>query len=102
MVLTGKGYGITNLLALDRQGAVLSEFLIQVQAATDNVVVVYRGDARESYSCTPACEPRMTLGDAPPYFDAVIGQAGTRSGRAQGVGSTSSASGQGGQGGAAR
>jgi hypothetical protein len=86
LVLTGKGYGVTNLVALDRQGAVLSEFLVRVQAATDNVVVVYRGDARESYSCTPSCAPRLMLGDAVPYFDAAIGQAAVRSGRAQGGG----------------
>ncbi|MGZ3409281.1 MAG: pilus assembly protein N-terminal domain-containing protein [Xanthobacteraceae bacterium] len=96
MVLTGKGYGITNLVALDRQGTVLSEMQIKVQAATDSVVIVYRGDARESYSCTPSCEPRLMLGDTPPYFDANLGQAVTRSGRAQGQ-SGGGASGQGGQ-----
>lgn len=96
LILTGKGYGITNLVALDRQGSVLSEFLIKVQAATDSVVVVYRGDARESYSCTPACEPRFTLGDAPPYFDATIAQTVLRSGRAQGQ-SGGGGAGQGGQ-----
>jgi len=94
MVLTGKGYGMTNLVALDRQGTVLSEFLIQVKGPIDTVVV-YRGDTRESYSCTPTCEPRITLGDMPPYFDAVIGQTILRNGRALGIGSGAS-SGQGG------
>jgi hypothetical protein len=99
LVLTGKGYGVTNLVALDREGAVLSEFLVQVQGATENIVVVYRGDARESYSCTPVCEPRISLGDAPPYFDMIIGQSGVRTGRAQGAGSTGAAAGQTQQGG---
>lgn len=103
MVLTGKGYGITNLVALDRQGNVLSDFLVQVEGATDKVVVVYRGDARESYSCTPSCEPRLMLGDTPSHFDVVVGQAVTRSGRAQGIGAANSQQGQGGnQGGVAR
>src|SRR5690242_11105033 len=31
MVLTGKGFGTTNLIALDRNGAVISEQVIQVQ-----------------------------------------------------------------------
>jgi hypothetical protein len=96
MILTGKGYGVTNLVALDREGTVLSELLIQVQGATDGVVIVYRGDARESYICTPNCEPRIALGDTAAYFDTVIGQAGTRTSRAQGAGSTGGASGQGG------
>jgi len=91
LVLTGKGYGVTNLVALDRVGTVLSEFLIQVEAATDTIVVVYRGAARESYSCTPECAPRISLGDTQPYFNAAITQTVTRNGRAQGNNPTSAA-----------
>lgn len=83
MVITGKGYGVTNLLALNRAGAVLMQKSIQVQGPRDNLVVVYRGVERESYSCTPKCERRITLGDSPAYFDAVIGQTGSRNGQAQ-------------------
>jgi hypothetical protein len=86
MVLTGKGYGVTNLIALDRGGSVLAEHLIQVQGPTDGVVVVYRGISQETYSCTPRCERRITLGDSPEFFDATLAQAGTRSSRAQGAG----------------
>jgi Flp pilus assembly secretin CpaC len=77
MVVTGKGYGATNIIALDRDGATLMSTTVQVVGARD-VVVVYRGMDRESYSCTPSCERRITLGDAPPYFDAILGQAGNR------------------------
>ncbi len=85
MVVTGKGYGVTNLIALDRAGKVLMEHSIQVQGPTDSVVVVYRGVERETYSCTPNCERRITLGDSNTYFDAVIGQTGVRNGQAQGA-----------------
>jgi Flp pilus assembly secretin CpaC len=85
MVITGKGYGVTNLIALDRGGNVLSEQAIQVQGATDNVVVVYRGVNRESYSCTPRCERRITLGDTAEFFDATINQTSSRNSRAQGA-----------------
>jgi len=84
MVLTGKGYGVTNLIALDRAGAVLEEKLVQVLGPSDGVVVVYRGVDRESYSCLPRCERRITLGDSPEFFDATIAQTGTRNMRAQG------------------
>ena len=84
MVVTGKGYGITNMIAFDRNGVVLQEKLIQVQGATDGVLVVYRGVERESYSCTPVCERRVTLGDTPSFFEATLGQTGTRVGQAQG------------------
>jgi hypothetical protein len=82
MVVTGKGYGATNIIALDRAGATLMNTTIQVVGPRDNVVVVYRGMDRESYSCAPKCERRITLGDAPPYFDATLGQSGTRNSQA--------------------
>jgi hypothetical protein len=77
MVVTGKGYGATNLIVLDRAGATVMTKTIQVVGPRD-AVVVYRGIDRESYSCAPKCERRITLGDAPPYFDLALGQAGAR------------------------
>ena len=54
LVLTGKGYGSTNLLALDRQGQVLMSKTVRVTGpSADHLVVVYRGIDRESYSCPP-------------------------------------------------
>ena len=77
MVVTGKSYGTTNVMALDRQGTVLVDRMVQVEGSTDKLVTVYRGVERESYSCTPICQRRVTLGDAPTYFDAVLGQSGS-------------------------
>jgi hypothetical protein len=79
LVLTGKSYGRTNLIALDSTGALVAESMISVQAPTDSVVTVQRGLDRESYSCTPNCQPSLLLGDAAKYFDQVGGQAGQRS-----------------------
>jgi Flp pilus assembly secretin CpaC len=83
LVVTGKGYGVTNLIALDRSGRVLLEKTVEVQGPKEDVVVVYRGVERESYSCTPNCEKRITLGDAQIYFDATLAQAGNRTNQAQ-------------------
>ncbi len=74
LVLTGKGFGVTNLIALDRSGALLMEHPIQVQGPRDNIVAVYRGVERESYSCTPNCERRVVLGDSAAYFTANMAQ----------------------------
>lgn len=93
MVLTGKGYGVTNLIALDRGGNVLSEQSIQVKGPNDNIVVVYRGLERESYSCTPNCERSITLGNSTAFFDATINQASSRAARAQGAGNSTSGAG---------
>jgi hypothetical protein len=92
MVVTGKGYGSTNMIALDRGGAVLLDRPIQVSGPTDSVVVVYRGALeRETYSCQPRCERRPTLGDSAEFFNATVGQIGSRS--VQASGSTAAPSG---------
>jgi hypothetical protein len=84
LVVTGKGYGATNLLALDRGGRVLMEKTIEVSGpGTKDLVVVYKGVERESYSCAPTCQRRITLGDSPAYFNATLTQSGTRNGQAQ-------------------
>lgn len=85
VVVTGKGYGSTNLIALDRAGAVLLERSIVVKSATGSNVQVYRGAARETYSCTPDCERRITLGDSAEYFTSTLGQSGTRDNTASGA-----------------
>jgi Pilus formation protein N terminal region len=85
MVLTGKGYGMTNLIALDRAGAVLMERSVEVQGPRGNTVIVYSGVERGTYSCTPDCERRITLGDSNAYFDAIINETGARNGMAQGA-----------------
>jgi Flp pilus assembly secretin CpaC len=86
MVVTGKGYGMTNVLALDRAGSILMEKTVEVRGPGADVVVVFRGLERESYSCAPNCERRVTLGDSPAYFDAALGQAGSRNDKAQATG----------------
>jgi Flp pilus assembly secretin CpaC len=85
MVVTGKGYGTTNVMALDRQGSVLIDRMIQVEGPTDKLVTVYRGVERESYSCTPVCQRRVTLGDAPNYFTTTLNQSGSLASQAGGT-----------------
>ena len=84
VVVTGKGYGSTNMIAMDRTGAVLADRSIQVEGPTDKLVTVFRGVDRESYSCTPVCQRRVTLGDGSEYFDKVLGQTGNLNGAAGG------------------
>lgn len=84
VVITAKSYGRTNLVVLDRAGATLSEYPIQVIGPGDATVVVYRGIERETYSCAPACERRITLGDSAPYFTANLTALGTYSAQALG------------------
>lgn len=83
LVITGKGYGTTNVVALDQTGKILMERPVQVRGPRDDVIVVYRGIDRESYNCSPNCEQRVTLGDAPKFFDLTLNQTVTRNGQAQ-------------------
>jgi hypothetical protein len=81
MVITGKGYGVTNVIALDPNGRKLFDKLVRVQGPAENVVI-YRGIARESYICKPDCERRITLGDTPDFFDTNLNQTAIRNNRA--------------------
>jgi hypothetical protein len=88
-VVTGKSFGATNVLVMDKSGAILTEQNILVQGPADPTVVVYRGVDRETYSCTPQCSPRLTLGDELKYFTDTIGEITTRNSQsmAAGIGS---------------
>jgi Flp pilus assembly secretin CpaC len=87
VVVTGKGYGSTNLIVLDRTGSVLMERSIVVRGPNGQTVSVYRGVERETYSCTPDCERRITLGDSANYFAQTMTQSDVRSGQAAASGS---------------
>lgn len=84
MVVTGKSFGVTNLIALDASGALLAESLVRVGAASNSVLTVQRGLERESYSCTPSCQPSARLGDTQRYFAEVGGQSVSRNAQATG------------------
>jgi hypothetical protein len=84
LVVTGKSYGMTNVIALDAKGAVLGESRLRVDNANDAIVMVQRGLERQSYTCTPTCEPTMTLGDGANYFDSLRKQIEDRNGLAGG------------------
>jgi hypothetical protein len=83
VVVTGKGFGATNLIALDRSGTVLMERSILVKGPQGrDTVQVYRGPLRETFSCAPECERRITLGDSADFFTAIQTQAESRNGAA--------------------
>lgn len=82
LVLTGKSYGQTNLIALDGGGTMLAESLISVESGGESVVTVQRGLARESYSCTPSCQPLIQIGDTKEFFKDLGEQTEKRNGLA--------------------
>ena len=86
LVVTGKGYGTTNMIALDARGNALAEYTLNVGAPNEGRVTIYRGVERETWSCVPNCQRSIMLGDSQAYFDAAIGQIGARNGTSAGTG----------------
>lgn len=85
LILTGKSFGTTNLIALDAGGTMIAESLIRVEAPQQSTITVQRGLERESYSCTPNCQPTAQLGDSTKWFTDVSNQADRRRSLAAGT-----------------
>jgi hypothetical protein len=71
LVVTGKSFGKTNIILLDTEKNVIREQLVVVQQDQTQVVNLHRGGARESYNCSPRCNPTITVGDDKVYFKTI-------------------------------
>jgi len=56
VVLTGKGFGTTNLVVFDTDGKVVLDSQLAVSRSTENSVRVYRPGQVQTLSCSPYCE----------------------------------------------
>lgn len=84
VVVTGKGYGETNFVALDGAGGTLAQSLIRVVSGK-NALLVQRGLDRQTYSCAPQCLPTAKLGDDIKYFGDISGQVKDHNAQATGL-----------------
>ncbi|MFV2093404.1 MAG: pilus assembly protein N-terminal domain-containing protein [Hyphomicrobiales bacterium] len=75
LVVVGKTYGTTNIIALDENGEELSSLDVSVRTGGNNNVQVFYGDSRTSYTCAPRCERRIEIGDEVSKFDVTTKQA---------------------------
>ena len=57
LIITGRSFGTTNLIVLDKDGREIANHLLTVAVADDNLVTVFNRVGRQTYSCTPVCEP---------------------------------------------
>ena len=74
LVLTGRSYGLTNVVVLDASGDVVLDDDVTVTSREDRSVRVYRQASRATYSCSPQCEPKVTVGDDDNAFSRAVGQ----------------------------
>ena len=86
MILTGKGFGQTQVVALDAAGEAIGESLIKVSADDTKNLVVQRGLERESYHCNQRCQLTYALGDSTRHMGETAGQITTRNGIMAGAG----------------
>jgi len=81
-ILTAKSFGTTNLIILNEKGDIVLETLVGVISSNEDIVVVQRGVDRETYSCSPICQPLIQLGDSNQYFSQNSQQLSARNGLA--------------------
>ena len=71
LVVTGKSFGITNIIALDSQKNIIQDQRIVVQRDQSKVINVQLGAVRRSYNCSSQCNPTITVGDDNKFLQAV-------------------------------
>lgn len=74
IVLTGRNFGVTNLIVLDSDGDPIVDETIVVQGHETNTVRIYRQAVRETLACSPVCENTLTVGDEAAKFNAIGAQ----------------------------
>lgn len=72
LVITGKTFGITNIIALDEDKNVIQDQRVVVERDERGIVNVSRAGLRRSFSCNPNCAPTITIGDEVTYFNQVV------------------------------
>lgn len=68
LVVTGKSFGLTNLIALDADRNVIVDQRVMVQRDNNRLLFLTKGGKRETYNCTPQCNPTITVGDDQAFF----------------------------------
>lgn len=75
LVVTGKTFGMTNIIALDAERNIIQDQRVIVERDQQRIVNVHRGIARNSFSCTPNCSSTLIIGDDLAYFESINKQA---------------------------
>lgn len=78
LVVTGKTFGVTNIIALDEERNIIQDQRIVVTRDEVRLVILTKGGLRQSYSCTPNCSPTLTIGDEKDYFETVAKHAAAK------------------------
>ena len=69
LVVTGKSFGITNVIALDADRNIIQDQRVMVVRDETKTVTLLKGDKRQSYNCSPQCNPALVIGDDDKHFE---------------------------------
>lgn len=92
LVVTGKTFGITNVIALDAERNVIQDQRVLVERDDRRVVTLMKGTQRSTFSCTPSCAPNLVGGDGKEFFDAVLTHNTSKSRFSEGAAESASSS----------
>lgn len=71
LVVTGKSFGMTNLIVLDARGEEIVNRNLRVRSPSARTVRMHKGGARFSYDCPERCETMLVPGDNSDFSSAV-------------------------------
>ena len=57
LVITGKTFGVTNLMILNDEEKVIFNARLMVKSDESKVVTLTRGDLKNTFACVPTCQP---------------------------------------------
>lgn len=75
LVITGKTFGITNLIVLNADEKVILNERIMVRTDDRKVVSLMRAGQTSTYNCAPKCEPVLKVGDDKDYYSNIAASA---------------------------
>jgi Flp pilus assembly secretin CpaC len=94
LVVTGKSFGITNIIILDADRNVIQDQRVMVERDVRKIVHLQKGVNRESYNCSPQCNPTVTVGDDQKFFNQSMSTATAKIKNAEGAADGSGANAQ--------
>lgn len=80
LVVTGKAFGVTNIIALDADRNIIQDQRVIVDQDERRTVALYKGSLRQTFTCAPTCTPAIIIGDDPRFFDATAKAASSKRG----------------------
>jgi Flp pilus assembly secretin CpaC len=86
LVLTGRSFGVTNIVILDAAGEAIIDQSLVVRGHETNTVRIYRRADRETLACAPVCEPTLTIGDDSTAFNYASSQISARNALSEAAG----------------